>query len=98
MRNAKRKASSKLAAPLGSTAVSATRSEPAAVKPRIPQATVAPRLLTIPQAAAYLSSAIWCVRQLLWAKQIPHIRMGRRFCVDKTDLDKWVEMQKEAAA
>lgn len=53
--------------------------------------TPSPRLLTLPQAAAYMNCALWQVRQLCWAKQIPHIKMGKRFVVDRGDLDRWID-------
>jgi excisionase family DNA binding protein len=55
--------------------------------------TITPRLLTLPQAAAYCSCALWQIRQLVWAKEIPHIKMGKRFVVDRGDLDGWIDRQ-----
>ncbi len=56
-----------------------------------------PRLLTIPMAAAYLSSSVWAIRQLVWARKIPHLVIGRRILFDKADLDRYVESQKVPA-
>jgi excisionase family DNA binding protein len=58
---------------------------------------VTPRLLSMKDAAKYLGCAYWAVRTLLWGKQIPYIQIGRRFVIDRTDLDKWVDKQKAAA-
>ncbi len=63
-----------------------------------PEPTVEPRLLTVPAAAAYLSCAVWAVRVLLWKKEIPFIRLGKRFLIDRADLDDFVERRKESAA
>jgi excisionase family DNA binding protein len=52
---------------------------------------ITPRLLTLPQAAAYMNCALWQVRQLVWRKDIPHIKMGKRFVVDRGDLDAWID-------
>jgi excisionase family DNA binding protein len=63
-----------------------------------PDSTVDPRLLTVSAAAAYLSCAVWAVRVLLWKKEIPFIRLGKRFLIDRADLDDFVERRKESAA
>jgi excisionase family DNA binding protein len=52
---------------------------------------VVPRLLTIKQAAAYLSCAVWQVRTLLWSKEIAHIKLGKKFLIDRNDLDLFVD-------
>lgn len=58
---------------------------------------VEPRLLNIRAAAVYLSCTVWALRQLAWAKKLPHVRIGRRLLFDRTDLDKFVESRKVAA-
>ncbi|MBI3671010.1 MAG: helix-turn-helix domain-containing protein [Acidobacteria bacterium] len=50
-----------------------------------------PRLLNIKAAALYLSCTVWALRQLVWAKDLPHVRIGRRLLFDRADLDKFVE-------
>jgi excisionase family DNA binding protein len=52
---------------------------------------VVPRLFTIKQAAQYLSCAVWQVRTLCWAKEIPHIKLGKKFLIDKDDLDSFID-------
>ena len=52
---------------------------------------VVPRLLTIKQSAAYLSCAVWQIRTLLWAKEIPHIKLGKKFLIDRDDLDSFID-------
>jgi excisionase family DNA binding protein len=52
---------------------------------------ITPRLLTLPQAAAYMNCALWQVRQLVWRRDIPHIKMGKRFVVDRGDIDAWID-------
>jgi len=48
-------------------------------------------LLTIPEAARYLSAASeWAVRRLITGGKLPYIRVGKRFCLRKSDLDAWI--------
>ena len=54
-------------------------------------APVAPRLFTIPQAAGYLSATVWAVRSLIWAKELPNIRIGRRIVIPREALDAYVD-------
>jgi hypothetical protein len=56
-----------------------------------------PMLLDIHGAARALSSTVWSVRQLLWDKQIPYIKIGRRFLIDPADMRSWIQKQKQAA-
>jgi excisionase family DNA binding protein len=52
---------------------------------------VTPRLLTIKQAAVYLGAAVWAIRQLLWSKEVRHVRIGRRYLIDRDDLDSFID-------
>jgi excisionase family DNA binding protein len=54
----------------------------------------APRLLDIKNAAHYLSTSVWQMRQLVWSKQIPNVRLGHKILFDRADLDKFVEAAK----
>jgi len=56
-----------------------------------------PRLLTIKQASVYLSCTVWALRELVWKRKIPNVRIGQRLLFDRADLDKFVESQKKAA-
>jgi excisionase family DNA binding protein len=55
-----------------------------------------PRLLTIPQAARYLSRSPHTIRQMVYARQFPIIQEGERskIWIDRLDLDKWTESRK----
>ncbi len=53
-----------------------------------------PLLVDIKAAASLLSSTVWAMRQLLWGKKIPYIRIGRRFLIDPADLRQFVARQK----
>jgi len=59
--------------------------------------TVEPRLLTVKAAAQYLSTTIWCIRNLAWERKVPHVRLGKRILLDKADLDRYIESQKVKA-
>jgi excisionase family DNA binding protein len=53
-----------------------------------------PLLLDINGAARALSSTSWTIRNLLWAKKIPFIKIGRRFLIDPADLRLFIARQK----
>jgi excisionase family DNA binding protein len=57
--------------------------------PAVPSG-ITPRLLTIQEAARYLSATVWAVRALLWAKELRHVQIGKRFLIDRNDLDQFV--------
>ena len=44
-----------------------------------------------------LSCSVWVVRSLLWSKEIPHIRIGKKFLIDPADLRAYIQRQKEVA-
>jgi excisionase family DNA binding protein len=56
--------------------------------------TISPRLLRIAEAAIYLGATVWAVRQLIWNKEIPYVRVGKRQVIDRADLDKWIDRQR----
>jgi excisionase family DNA binding protein len=57
-----------------------------------------PLLLDIRGAAHALSSTVWTFRSLLWKKEIPFIRIGRRFLIDPADIREFIQRKKEEAA
>lgn len=63
-----------------------------------PAPEVKPILVNVPAAARMLGTTIWSVRELLWAKKIPHVKIGRRFLVAPTDLEAYVDRLKAGAA
>ncbi len=63
----------------------------------VPAVSPEPFLLDIHGAARALSTTPWAVRSLLWDKQIPFIKIGRKHLIDPTDLRKFIERSKEAA-
>lgn len=58
---------------------------------------VEPRLLDIPGAARYLSTTVWQVRQLVWDKRLPGIRLGKKIVFDRAALDQFVDKLVEKA-
>lgn len=55
---------------------------------------ISQRLLTLPEAAHYLGCTLWSVRELIWKGELPYTRFGKRFQVDRRDLDELVDRQK----
>ena len=53
-----------------------------------------PRLLNLQDAAKYLSAHVWALRQMVRKRQIPHVRIGRTYLIDRLDLDRLVEKNK----
>jgi len=53
-----------------------------------------PRLLNIPDTAKYMGCTVWFVRTLIWGRQVPHLRFGRRFLLDRSNLDTFIDSQK----
>ena len=56
------------------------------------------RLLRISQVAAYLGCSVWAVRDLLRRKELTKIPLGRKFLVDRNQVDAYIERVKARAA
>jgi excisionase family DNA binding protein len=61
-----------------------------------PIASVTPRLLSKKDAAIYLGCTFWAIRDLVWVGELKAIRIGKRDCIDRVDLDAWIEKRKKA--
>jgi len=59
---------------------------------------VGPRLVSPKDAAAYLSMSIDVVRAMIQKRQIPYILNGRRYLLDRLDLDRYIEKIKIGTA
>jgi excisionase family DNA binding protein len=59
---------------------------------------VGPRLVSPKDAAAYLSMSIDVVREMIQKREIPYILNGRRYLLDRLDLDRYIEKIKIGAA
>ena len=56
------------------------------------------RLLTPKSAAAYLSMSIDVVRDMIQHRRIPYVQNGRRYLIDRLDLDRYIERVKVGIA
>jgi excisionase family DNA binding protein len=56
------------------------------------------RWLDVKSAAAHLGVTVSFVRSLLWDGEVPFVRAGKRFIVDRQDLDAWAVRSKERNA
>ena len=52
---------------------------------------ITPRLVTIKQAAAYCSCAVWAIRQAIWSKELRACIIGKRYLIDRSDLDAFID-------
>ena len=55
------------------------------------------RLFSIKDAAAYLGFSIRSIRNLVYSRQLPIIRLGTKMFFDIKDLDLWIETNKRFA-
>ena len=55
---------------------------------------IEPRLLSQQEAAHYLGISYWTVRDLVFRREIPFIKIGRRILVDRVDLDAYLDRSK----
>lgn len=55
---------------------------------------IKPALLTVKQAAAYLGRSEQSIQHLIFQKDLPVVRVGRRVHLDRRDLDAWIEENK----
>ncbi len=56
------------------------------------------RLLTVKEAAQYLSVCQWTVRTMVSEGRVPAVRMNRRVLLDVLDLDRFIQRTKCTAA
>jgi len=55
---------------------------------------VQPTLLNVKEAAVYLGRSEQSVQHLIFEKELPVVRVGRRVHLDRRDLDAWIEKNK----
>jgi excisionase family DNA binding protein len=53
------------------------------------------RLLSLRDAATYLSISYWTLRDLVWCGDLPSVRVGRRILIDHEDLNRFIERNKQ---
>lgn len=62
-----------------------------------PAPAATPRALTIPGAAKYLSCSVKHIRHLIWSRQLKYAKAGRRFIIDREELDRWLSQNQQHA-
>lgn len=55
---------------------------------------IQPALLTVKQAAVYIGRSEQAVQHLIFQRELPVVRAGRRVHLDRRDLDRWIENNK----
>ncbi len=55
------------------------------------------RLYTLKESAEYLGRSVWGVRELIWSRTIPVVKMDgcRKMYLDRNDLDTFIEKNKK---
>jgi excisionase family DNA binding protein len=53
------------------------------------------RLLTVKEAAAYIGRTEQALQHIIHKREIVVVRKGRRVHLDRADLDRWIESNKE---
>jgi excisionase family DNA binding protein len=53
-----------------------------------------PRLMSVNEAAVYISRTPKALRHMIASGAMPAVREGSRVHLDRTDLDQWIEMRK----
>lgn len=60
--------------------------------------TIVPRLLTVKQAAIYLSCAVWAIREAVWSKELRACKIGNKYVIPREELDRFVDRRVEERA
>jgi excisionase family DNA binding protein len=55
---------------------------------------IQPMLLSVKDAAVYLGRSEQSIQHLIFSKELPVVRVGRRVHLDRRDLDAWIEKNK----
>jgi excisionase family DNA binding protein len=59
-----------------------------------PSPRIQPALLNVKDAAVYLGRSEQAVQHLIFQRELPVVRIGRRVHLDRRDLDAWIEKNK----
>lgn len=57
----------------------------------------APLLVDVPTAAKMLSTTVWQIRELCWAKKLTYIKLGKKWLFTPAALEAFVRKQAGAA-
>lgn len=60
----------------------------------VPPPPVQPVLLTVKDAGTYLGRSEQSIQHLIFRRELPVVRVGRRVHLDRRDLDAWIEKNK----
>jgi excisionase family DNA binding protein len=60
----------------------------------VPSSRVQPALFSVKEAAVYLGRSEQAVQHLIFQRDLPVVRVGRRVHLDRRDLDAWIEKNK----
>ena len=63
----------------------------------IPSTTESKRWFTIPEAASYAGVTVKFIRTLIWSHDLRYTKAGKRFIIDRQELDAWLESNKVTA-
>jgi excisionase family DNA binding protein len=59
-----------------------------------PPSPIIPRLLSQREAATYLGISYWTLRDLVFRRELPFVKIGRRVLVDRLDLEAYLDRSK----
>lgn len=65
------------------------------LEPLLTGKAIQPRLMTVRQAAAYLGRTEKAIYHMVAADGLPSVRSDSRVMLDRLDLDKWIEANKQ---
>ncbi len=57
-----------------------------------------PRLMSPEKAAEYIGRSLDVMYAMIDSGEVPFVRNGRRYTIDRVDLDKWIDAKKESNA
>lgn len=52
------------------------------------------RVLSLREAAGYLSLSHWTLREMIWRGELPSVRVGRRILIDLEDIEEFISSRK----
>jgi len=53
------------------------------------------RWMDVKAAAEHIGSTVSFIRGLIWDGALPFVRAGKKFVIDRADLDSWMTRQKQ---
>jgi excisionase family DNA binding protein len=73
------------------TATTVTEALQMVTPPRKGSIGMPPRLISVKEAAVYLSTTVPFIRTLIYRRELPFLKAGKKYVIDLVDLDKWVD-------